>query len=217
MSETALQLDLSIVFVLAVILIWFMIAYQLVLTVAAFFHVLRSAREKREVDALELDLPRVAVLIPAHNEGKVIARTLEAMLAFDYPGDRYEVIVINDGSTDDTGAIVRSFAQRDRRVRLIDVPQGEGGKGKSRALNLGLLQTEAPFVAVYDADNTPEPAALRYLMAQLLLHPDLGAVLGKFRTDNRDRNLLTRSSRATNSSEISRVSSVEASLITITS
>jgi cellulose synthase/poly-beta-1,6-N-acetylglucosamine synthase-like glycosyltransferase len=192
MSETALQLDLSIVFVLAVILIWFMIAYQLVLTVAAFFHVLRSAKEKNEVDALELDLPRVAVLIPAHNEGKVIARTLEAMLAFDYPGDRYEVIVINDASTDETGAIVRSFAQRDRRVRLIDVPQGEGGKGKSRALNLGLLQTEAPFVAVYDADNTPEPAALRYLMAQLLLHPDLGAVLGKFRTDNRDRNLLTR-------------------------
>jgi cellulose synthase/poly-beta-1,6-N-acetylglucosamine synthase-like glycosyltransferase len=192
MTETALQLDLSIVFVLAVILIWFMIAYQLVLTVAGFFHVLRSAREKREVDGIQLDLPRVAVLVPAHNEGKVITRTLEAMLAFDYPADRYEVIVINDGSTDDTGAIVQSFAQRDRRVRLIDVPQGEGGKGKSRALNLGLSQTEAPFVAVYDADNTPEPAALRYLMAQLLLHPDLGAVLGKFRTDNRDRNLLTR-------------------------
>jgi len=192
MSETALQLDLSIVFVLAVILIWFMIAYQLVLTVAGFFHVLRSAKERREVDALELDLPRVAVLIPAHNEGKVIARTLEAMLAFDYPGERYEVIVINDASTDDTATIVRSFAQRDRRVRLIDVPRGEGSKGKSRALNLGLAQTEAPFVAVYDADNTPEPPALRYLMAQLLLHPDLGAVLGKFRTDNRDRNLLTR-------------------------
>ncbi len=192
MSGSALQLDLSIVFVLAVILIWFMIAYQLVLTVAGFFHILRSARERREVDATTFDLPAVAVLIPAHNEGKVIRGTLEAMLAFDYPPDRYEVVVINDGSSDDTGEIVRSFAERDRRVRLVDVAPGEGGRGKSRALNLGLAATDAGLVAVYDADNTPEPRALRYLVAQLLLHPDLGAVLGKFRTENRKRNLLTR-------------------------
>jgi len=192
MSETALQLDLSIIFVLAVILIWFMIAYQLVLTVAGFFHVVRSAREKRAVDAMAFDFPRVAVLIPAHNEGQVMRHTLEAMVAFDYPADRYEVIVVNDGSSDDTGAIVESFAARDVRVRLVNVPPGEGGRGKSRALNIGLAHTDAAFVAVYDADNTPEPPALRYLMAQLLLHPELGAVLGKFRTVNKDRNLLTR-------------------------
>ena len=192
MTETALQLDLSIVFVVAVILIWFMIAYQLVLTVAGFFHVLRSAREKREVDAAPFDFPPVAVLIPAHNEGKVIRHTLEAMLAFDYPANLYEVLVINDGSTDDTGEIVREFAERDGRIRLVNVPPGEGGRGKSRALNIGLTHTEAGLIAVYDADNTPEPPALRYLVAQLLLHPDLGAVLGKFRTVNRDRNLLTR-------------------------
>ncbi len=192
MTETALQLDLGIVFLLAVILIWFMIAYQLVLTVAGFFHILRSTKEKHQIDGMTFDFPRVAVLIPAHNEGKVIRGTLEAMLAFDYPTDRYEVVVINDGSTDDTGAIVRSFAERDRRIRLVDVAPGEGGKGKSRALNLGLAATDAELVAVYDADNTPEPQALRYLVAQLLLHPDLGAVLGKFRTVNRSRNLLTR-------------------------
>jgi cellulose synthase/poly-beta-1,6-N-acetylglucosamine synthase-like glycosyltransferase len=192
MTETTLQLDLGIVFVLAVILIWFMIAYQLVLTVAGFFHIRRSAREKRQVDAMTFDFPPVAVLIPAHNEGKVIRGTLEAMLAFDYPADRYQVIVVNDGSTDETGAIVRSFAEADPRVRLVDVAPGEGGRGKSRALNIGLASTDAGLVAVYDADNTPEPQALRYLVAQLLLHPELGAVLGKFRTVNRSRNLLTR-------------------------
>ncbi|MCU0243054.1 MAG: glycosyltransferase, partial [Vicinamibacteria bacterium] len=78
------------------------------------------------------------------------------------------------------------------RVRHVRVKPGEGGKGKSRALNIGLKNTDARFIAVYDADNTPEPAALRYLMAQLLLHSELGAVIGKFRTINRDRNLLTR-------------------------
>jgi len=192
MTETALQFDLSVVFVVAVILIWFMIAYQLILTVAGFSHVLRSAKEKREVDGMAFDYPPVAVLIPAHNEAMVIRGTLEAMLAFDYPSDRYEVLVINDGSSDSTATIVQEFATRDRRVKLVNVPEGEGGRGKSRALNIGLAHTEAKLIAVYDADNTPEAPALRYLVAQLVLHPDLGAVLGKFRTVNREHNLLTR-------------------------
>ncbi|MBZ5587243.1 MAG: glycosyltransferase [Acidobacteriia bacterium] len=192
MNETGLQLVLSIVFVLVVILIWFMIAYQFVLTVAGFFHTRRSSREKREVDGMRFDWPDVAVLIPAHNEGIVIRHTLDAMLAFDYPADRYEILVVNDGSSDETGVIVKEFAERDRRIRLIDVKPGEGGKGKSRALNIGLSHTDAGLIAVYDADNTPEPSALRHLVAQLLLHPELGACIGKFRTVNRNRNLLTR-------------------------
>jgi cellulose synthase/poly-beta-1,6-N-acetylglucosamine synthase-like glycosyltransferase len=192
MISDTLRLLINVAFIVAVILIWFMIAYQLVLTVAGFFHVLASARERKQVDAATLDLPRVAVLIPAHNEGRVMRDTLSAMVALDYPTERLEVIVVDDGSSDETGAIVRSFAERDARVRLVSVAPGEGGRGKSRALNIGLRHTDAPFIAVYDADNSPEPKALRYLMAQLVLHPELGAVLGKFRTDNAKRNLLTR-------------------------
>ena len=51
---------------------------------------------------------------------------------------------------------------------------------------------KSSYIAIYDADNTPAPDALKYLVAQLLLHPGLGAVLGKFRTVNKDRTLLTR-------------------------
>ena len=183
---------IEVAFILAVILIWFMIAYQLVLTVAGFFHMLASAREKELIDRAEIDLPQVTILIPAHNEAPVINDTLTAMLALEYPADRYQVIVVDDGSTDETAKLVRAFAARDARVRLVSVAPGEGGRGKSRALNIGLGHTDAPFIAVYDADNSPEPPALRYLMAQLVLHPELGAVLGKFRTDNWSRNLLTR-------------------------
>jgi cellulose synthase/poly-beta-1,6-N-acetylglucosamine synthase-like glycosyltransferase len=190
--ESILELDLSIAFLLAVILIWFMIGYQLLLTLAGFFHHQRSRREQRRVDAMTFDYPPVSVLIPAHNEDVVIASTLDAMLALDYPADRLEIIVINDGSTDGTKRIVEEYAARDPRVVLYDVPAGEGGKGKSRALNLGIRAARADVIAVYDADNTPAPDALRYLVAQLLLHPELGAVLGKFRTVNRRRNLLTR-------------------------
>ncbi len=187
-----IELDLSIVFLLSVILIWFMIAYQLILTLAGFFHYRTARKEKEFIDRQEFDYPAVTVLIPAHNEEKVISYTLDAMLALDYPADRLDILVINDGSTDRTGEIVGEYASRDTRVRLYNVPKGEGGKGKSRALNLGLRQTNAEYIAVYDADNTPDPAALKYLMAQLLTDPTLGGVLGKFRTINKKRNLLTR-------------------------
>jgi cellulose synthase/poly-beta-1,6-N-acetylglucosamine synthase-like glycosyltransferase len=190
--SSLLEINLSIVFLIAVILIWFMIGYQLLLTVAGFLHHLRSIRERKHVDAIAFAYPPVSLLIPAHNEELVMGATLEAMLALDYPKDRLEIIVINDGSTDSTKEIIDSYRKRDSRIRLYDVPQGEGGKGKSRALNLGLQIAQSEFIAVYDADNTPAPNALQYLVAQLLMHPELGAVLGKFRTVNKDRNLLTR-------------------------
>ena len=180
-------------FVLSVIFIWFMIAYQLILTTAGFFHNWNSAKEKKSIENMtHFDNPRVCILIPAHNEETVIEKTLEAMIRLDYPTDKLEILVINDGSSDRTGEIVESLSKRDRRVRSYNVPKGEGGKGKSRALNLGLKQTDAEVIAVYDADNQPFPDALKYLVAELLLHPDLGAVLGNFRTINKDRTWLTR-------------------------
>ncbi len=180
-------------FVLSVIFIWFMIAYQLILTIAGFFHNWASAKEKKGIDSMtHLEKPRVCILIPAHNEETVIAKTLDAMMNLEYPADKLEILVINDGSSDRTGEIVESVSTRDRRVKCYSVPKGEGGKGKSRALNLGLKQTNAEIIAVYDADNQPLPNALNYLVAELLLHPDLGAVLGNFRTINRDRTWLTR-------------------------
>jgi len=191
-EHPALELILSIVFLLSVIMIWFMIAYQLVLTLAGFFHFRSSLKERRAIDKKHFDFPNVSVLIPAHNEEKVIARTVEAMLKLDYPRERIDILVINDGSNDSTAQIVSRYVDRDSRVRLFNVPPGEGGKGKSRALNLGLKQTDAEFIAVYDADNTPDPLALRYLMAEILSDNTLGAVLGKFRTVNKNRNVLTR-------------------------
>lgn len=186
------ELDLSIVFVLSVILIWFMIFYQLILTMAGFFHFTNAKKEKKHVDAMTFDFPEVTILIPAHNEEKVISYTLEAMLRLEYPKDKLDILVINDGSSDRTAEIVEGYAKNDSRLRLYNVPKGEGGRGKSRALNLGLKQTSSKYIAVYDADNTPEPSALKYLMAQMLLDDTLGAALGKFRTVNRNKNLLTR-------------------------
>ncbi|MDE3056640.1 MAG: glycosyltransferase family 2 protein [Bacteroidota bacterium] len=186
------ELILQIFFLVAVILIWFMIAYQLVLTIAGYAHYVASAKEQKHVDAVPFDFPPVSLLIPAHNEEKVIGRTLEAMSALEYPKEKLEIVVINDGSTDSTADIASQYAKQYQNIRLLTIPPGEGGKGKSRALNIGVSKTTSEIVAVYDADNTPDPSSLKYLVAQLLLHPELGAVLGKFRTVNKARNILTR-------------------------
>lgn len=191
-EHSILELDLSIIFLLSVILIWFMIAYQLILTLAGFFHDRASLKEQRLIDTKRFDYPKVTLLIPAYNEEKVIAHTVEALLKLDYPYDKLDILIINDGSSDATADIVGRYVAKDSRLRLFNVPPGQGGKGKSRALNLGLQRTDAEFIAIYDADNTPDPSALKYLMANLLMDSSLGAVLGKFRTVNKNRNLLTR-------------------------
>ncbi len=189
---TLFELDLSVLFVLVVILTWFWIAYQFVLTIFGYLNYVKSIKERRTVDASAIELPSCTVLIPAHNEEKVIATTIESMLNLDYPKNRLKIVVINDGSTDATRSIIQGYAATNPNVELYDVPEGEGGRGKSRALNLGFRRVDSDIVAIYDADNTPEKNSLRYLAAQLVLHDELGAVIGKFRTVNKNATLLTR-------------------------
>ena len=187
-----LEVDLSFLFVVAVILIWFMIAYLFLLSFFGYINYLKSLNERKQIDAQEFEFPSCTILIPAYNEEKVIANTLDAMLNLEYPKKCLTVLVINDGSNDATKAIVQKYARKDKRVRLFNVPLGEGGRGKSRALNLGLRRVKTELTAIYDADNTPNPNALRYLVAQLLTHDELGAAIGKFRTVNKEATLLTR-------------------------
>ncbi|MCL6098815.1 MAG: glycosyltransferase family 2 protein, partial [Bacteroidetes bacterium] len=176
----------------AVIVIWFMIAYQFALTVYGYINFIKSMKEKKEVDEMNFEYPTCSILIPAHNEEKVIGKTIEAMMKLVYPKDKLQILVINDGSTDKTKEIIQSYSQMDSRVELFDIPEGEGGKGKSRTLNIGRRAAKGDVIAIYDADNTPDENSLRYLVAQLLLHKELGAVIGKFRTVNKNKNFLTK-------------------------
>jgi len=183
---------IEIIFLVSVILIWFMIGYQFIFSIFGYINFVKSIKEKQQVDKTAYDFPTCTILIPAHNEEVVIGSTIEAMLNLHYPKDKLKIMVINDGSGDRTKEIIESYSTRDSRVVLFDVPKGQGGKGKSRALNLGVRQVKSEVIAIYDADNTPDPMALHYLMASLVSDKELGAVIGKFRTVNKNRNLLTR-------------------------
>ena len=179
-------------FVVSVVLIWFMLVYQFALSLLGFVYSHLTRRERRGLEADGIDLPSISLLIPAHNEGMVLDRTLEAMAELDYPTDRFEVILINDASTDNTGEIAARWAALHPHIRVVNLTAAERTGGKSAALNRGLRLARFENIAVYDADNTPEPRALLHLAVQLAANADVGAVIGTFRTINRSKNLLTR-------------------------
>ena len=100
--------------------------------------------------------PALTLLVAAYNEECDIAQTLAYALAQEYPA-QLQVIVIDDGSSDETVSIATSFARLDERVRVMEVPHG----GKAGALNAGLGAATTPLVATIDADTLLMPGALR--------------------------------------------------------
>lgn len=182
----------DILMLIAVFCIWSLLLVNIVLIVAGYLYYIRTEREK--VPELPDNVPFVSIMVPAHNEGKVIGQTVESLLALDYPHDKYEIIVINDNSSDNSAELLAGIGARypGRNLIVINTDKVTGGKGKSNALNIGFRSSRGELIAIYDADNTPERKALRLLAGELVADPSLGAVIGKFRTRNRDANLLTR-------------------------
>ncbi len=99
----------------------------------------------------------LSVLIPAYNEEDTIANTIKAVLSTNYPKDKLEIIVLNDGSKDRTAEIASQF----KEVRVISKPN----TGKADSLNLGIKEAKGEFIAVIDADSYPEPDAIPKMMA----------------------------------------------------
>ena len=103
--------------------------------------------------------PTVTVMVPCHNEEVVIAASVEAFLAIDYPRDKMQLICINDKSTDATGALLDNLAKRNPQLEVLHRPVGATG-GKSGALNEALALATGEIIMVFDADHRPRADAL---------------------------------------------------------
>ncbi len=101
--------------------------------------------------------PSLSLLIPAYNEGKNIAQTIEAALRLKYPKP-FEIIVLDDGSTDDTAKIAMKYP-----VRVMKLKHG----GKARAMNEGIRAAKGKVIVTLDADSLPEEDALLELIPEL--------------------------------------------------
>lgn len=154
---------------IALVLALFLFAYPFALYPA----LLRVLPARRRTPALAGDPPPLAFIICALNEEKVIRAKVENCLALDYPPGRLRTIVVSDGSTDATAAIVREY--EGRGIQLIERPQR---RGKVTNLNEVAQAVPEPFVAFSDANVMYHPQALRHLMGRFA-DPTVGCATGK--------------------------------------
>ena len=134
--------------------------------------------------------PMITVLIAAHNEEKVIAGCIEALLNTDYPADRLKIMPVNDRSQDATGKIIDSYVAR-FPARISPLHRTGGNPGKAAALKDALNYAEGDIAIIFDADYVPGRGLLKQLVAPFF-DPEVGAVMGRVVPVNSGRNLLTR-------------------------
>lgn len=129
------------------------------------------------------ELPFISILIPAHNEEKIIEETIQYASNLHYP--HYEVIVINDGSTDRTSEILISLLDTYPLLRVVNVRKN---KGKANALKQGVLAAKGELIATIDSDAVLDKDALRYIAPHFITPGNaerVGAVTGNPRIRNR--------------------------------
>jgi cellulose synthase/poly-beta-1,6-N-acetylglucosamine synthase-like glycosyltransferase len=178
-------------FIASLVATWLILFYHVILTIGGYRHFVKTLTTFDPDIQLD-EYPMITVLIPAHNEEMVIGRTVDAMSRLIYPKDRLEIIVVNDCSKDKTGKILAEKCVKYPQLKVVTLEPPAGAKGKSNALNHGLKESKGEYIVVYDADNTPERRAVLYLVQAIVKDEKLGAVVGKFRTRNKDASLLTR-------------------------
>jgi cellulose synthase/poly-beta-1,6-N-acetylglucosamine synthase-like glycosyltransferase len=160
--------------------------YLEVFLVLTFFD--REAKRRRRLTAPEA-FPRVAVIVPCYNEEHSVGKTVDSLLALEYPAEKLSLILVDDGSTDGTAAVLERYRAHPR-VSIISKENG----GKHTALNAGIAATDAEFVGCLDADSFVMPDALKLVMANFD-DEKIGAVTSSMSV-NDPKNMLERMQEA---------------------
>jgi poly-beta-1,6-N-acetyl-D-glucosamine synthase len=131
--------------------------------------------------------PLITIIIPAYNEESGIKRTLDSLMEADYPYK--QIIVVDDGSTDQTYAIASTYVNKYSRYNTISVIRKRNG-GKSSALNYAIRFSKGEVVVIVDADSIIEKNALKELVDEFQRSDNVVAVAGRIKVLNR-QNILT--------------------------
>ena len=122
----------------------------------------RGARQRVAAEFDDPTLPTVAIIVPCLNEGETVAATTDSLLALQYPTDKLEIVLVDNGSTDDTPAIMARYKDNPQ-VRILR----EEARGKHNAVNAGIAVTHAEFIGCLDADSFVESDALLEIIPSL--------------------------------------------------
>ena len=166
---------------LSLFVFWYPLVMSLVwIAGSLIFHKRREKIVDFDIDAI--DWPMVSLLIPCFNEEETIEETIDSMQSLPYQNK--EIIVVNDGSTDQTRCVLRKLAVKYPELRVIDCQEN---RGKASALNLAALASRAEYLVCVDSDALLDQHAIYYLIYNFLNKGErLGAVSGNPRIRNRD-------------------------------
>ena len=121
--------------------------------------------------------PTVTVIIPARNEEENIRSCLDSLLRQDYPVEKFQIIVVDDGSTDQTGEVVRTYVSKYRNVTLIPTDDHPTNPApKKTAIQQGIANSDGEVIATMDADCRVGPTWLREVIRHF--EPEVGMVAG---------------------------------------
>ena len=139
-----------------ILLVYILTYFGLFISIFFLLTLFENKNEKRK--ALPKELPKVSIIVPAYNEENNLNRTINSLLELDYPKEKLEIIIVNDGSTDNTLKIAKSFIPYGVKIYT----KKNGGKGK--ALNYGLKRVTGTLVGCLDADSFVEKESLKKII-----------------------------------------------------
>ncbi len=138
------------------------ISYFILLFLAIFWMLILFSGEKEQKKKKLRSFPYFSTIVPAFNEGQGIKATLQSLCNLDYPKEKREFIVVNDGSTDKTREVVEKFIAENPDENIVLINQEN--KGKGNAMNKGLARAKGEFVACLDGDSFIQPNALQEML-----------------------------------------------------
>ena len=176
---TLWNIEVSLLIHLLLVSLIFTMLINFLTVPLAIFHKLK---ERKEIFKPSNYQPRISIIIPAYNEEKVVARTIETIIEADYPDK--EIIVVDDGSKDNTFEVASEF--NGRGVKVVRRPNG----GKFAALNTGIAVSTGEIIITVDADSMITRVSLSEIVRGFE-DPDVAGVAGNLKVYNRT-NILTK-------------------------
>lgn len=136
-----------------------------------------------EDDLKRFHIPKIGVVMPVYNAEKYLKPAIDSILRQTFQD--WELIAVNDGSTDNSRKILEEYLGRDRRIRIFDMPQNSG---VTKALNYGLLVSRSEYIARMDADDLSDEHRFGWQVGYLETHKDVMVVGTNFVSMNEDLN-----------------------------